>query len=112
MDDQTKIRLLMKINRLSGRKLAELSGVPASTINSFLRLNNVPTHTTLTAICSVFGMTLEQFIFFEYIPPDMPPGIVAILKRSRRLSLHDQEKLISIIDIMFFDGEFIDEDDS
>jgi transcriptional regulator with XRE-family HTH domain len=56
-----RIDELMRRNGWSEYKLAKVSGVPQSTINSLYRKNNLPTIPTLENLCKAFDITLSEF---------------------------------------------------
>lgn len=55
------LTLLMESKGLSEYKLAQLTGVSQSTINSFFKKNNIPSVYTLQSLCDGLGLTLSEF---------------------------------------------------
>lgn len=61
MDIPAKLKKLMADRGFSEYKLAKLSGIPQSTINSLFRKGNLPTIPTLENLCRAFGISLAEF---------------------------------------------------
>ena len=61
MDALERIRELMKERNWKEYRLAKESGVPQSTISTLFKRNNLPSISTLEAICGGFGITMSQF---------------------------------------------------
>ncbi len=52
---------IMEARGYSESKLAQLSSVSQSTLNSLYQKNNMPSIPTLTALCQGLGITLSEF---------------------------------------------------
>lgn len=61
MDVNAKLHKLLQAKGWSAYKLAKVSGLSESTIRNVFHRNNVPSISTLEAICEAFGITLAQF---------------------------------------------------
>ena len=65
MDVLDKIRCLLSERGWSVYKLSEQSGVAQSTLSNMFNRCNLPSVTTLEAICKGFGITLSEFFSNE-----------------------------------------------
>ena len=61
MDVIKRITELTSERGWSTNRLAQKSGLSASTIANIYRRNTVPSLSTLEALCDAFGITLSQF---------------------------------------------------
>lgn len=63
------IRKLLQERHMTVYKLAKLSGIPHSSLNSMLKGRHIPSLNNLIKICNGFDMPLSQF--FEEIEQDL-----------------------------------------
>ena len=68
MDVLKRLKTIMQSKNISEYKLAKLSGVPQSTINSMFRKYNNPTIYTLECLCKGLDISLSEF-FYEHTQP-------------------------------------------
>lgn len=61
MNVLSRIKFFMDQNGWSEYKLAKVSGIPQSTINSMFKYHNNPSLYTLEALCSAFCISLSDF---------------------------------------------------
>ena len=61
LDIHKRMKELMKERNWTEYKLAKEAGLSQSTISNLFKRNMLPTIPTLEAICSSFGLTLNQF---------------------------------------------------
>lgn len=65
MDILARITALRKERGWSEYRLAKEAGLPQSTITNLYKRGNIPTISTLGAICSAFGISMAQFFSAE-----------------------------------------------
>ena len=63
MDILDRIKQLRDQRHWTEYKLAEMSGLPQTTISSWYRKNMLPSIHSLEQICAGFGITMSQFFF-------------------------------------------------
>ena len=80
--------------------LAELSGVPQSTISSWYRKKSVPSLSSLEKICKTFGVTVSQFLAENDDPFVVTKEQRKLLERWAHLTPKQQEVIFKLIDIM------------
>jgi transcriptional regulator with XRE-family HTH domain len=61
MDILKRIKKLQKMRGWSNYRLAKESHVSEGSLNNLFRLGNLPTISTLEALCSGLGITMAQF---------------------------------------------------
>ncbi len=81
-------------------QLAELSGLPQSTISSWYRKNMIPTIPSLEKICAAFGITLSQLFAEGNEPVSLTDSQKKLLECWARLSKEKQDALFALIEIM------------
>jgi len=81
-------------------QLAELSGLPQSTISSWYRKNIIPTVPSLEKICEAFGITLSQLFASEGSAVTLTPRQKELLDRWDRLDEEQQKIVFQLIDNM------------
>lgn len=63
MDVLKRLKAIMQSKDISEYKLAKLSGVPQSTINSMFRKYNNPTIYTLECLCKGLDISMSEFFY-------------------------------------------------
>lgn len=81
-------------------QLAELSGLPQSTISSWYRKNVVPTIPSLEKICGAFGITLSQLFAEGEAPVSLTESQRKLLENWSKLSADQQAAVFALIDKM------------
>lgn len=61
MDTNERLRELLKESGWTEYRLSKKCGLSQSTLANIFKRNNVPSISTLEAICASFGITLAQF---------------------------------------------------
>lgn len=79
-------------------QLAEMSGLPQSTISSWYRKQLVPTVPSLSKICSAFGITLSQLFAESEEAYDLTADQRRLLSCWSRLSLEQQKALVNFLE--------------
>lgn len=97
LDTITKYRLA---HQWTEYQLAELSGVPQSTISSWYRKNMTPSIASLEKICKAFGITLSQFFAVDDELIALTPDQRVLLERWNLLSKEQKEALLGLIEKM------------
>jgi len=77
------IKTIMKQRGLNNTTLAKQAGVSRSTIISILSRKSKPSAYTMTAILSVFEMTLEQFYCEFSVPRELTDEEASLLENFR-----------------------------
>ena len=94
MDVNAKLHKLLKAKGWTAYKLAKQSGLSESTIRNVFHRNNVPSISTLEAICKAFGITLAQF-FTEGEVVELTPELKKVFEMWMYLSV-EQKNAITI----------------
>ncbi len=81
-------------------KLAEMSGLPQSTISSWFRKNMLPSLTSLEKICDAFQISLSQFFSDSNKTYALCPEEEQLLKRWQKLSSAQRQAILKLIDLM------------
>lgn len=81
-------------------RLAELSGVPQSTISSWYRKGAVPTVTSLEKICKVYDITLSQLFADGHPTVTLTESQQKLFTRWSRLTKDQQDAVFQLIDKM------------
>ena len=81
-------------------QLAELSGLPQSTISSWYRKAMIPTVPSLEKICHAFGITLSQLFAEGDSPVSLTESQAKLLDRWARLDEKQQAAIFQLLDIM------------
>ena len=100
MDVLEKIRSLLIERGWSVYKLSEQSGVAQSTLSNMFNRCNLPSITTLEAICNGFGITLAEFFTQEEELIAMSEEKKRLLKRYNCLSARQREVILDLMDSM------------
>lgn len=79
-------------------QLAEMAGLPQSTISSWYRKQLVPTVPSLIKICSAFGITLSQLFAENDEVYDLTPDQRRLFSCWVRLSIEQQKSLIEFLE--------------
>ena len=80
--------------------LAEMAGLPQSTISSWYRKSAMPSMTSLEKVCKAFGITLSQLFAEGKDPVTLTDSQQALLERWSRLKPEQQDAIITLIDSM------------
>ena len=80
--------------------LAEMAGIPQSTISSWYRKSAMPPMTSLKKVCKAFGITLSQLFAEGKDPVTLTDSQQALLERWSRLKPEQQDAIIKLIDSM------------
>ncbi|MBR6527222.1 MAG: helix-turn-helix transcriptional regulator [Lachnospiraceae bacterium] len=80
--------------------LAEMAGLPQSTISSWYRKSAMPSMTSLKKVCTAFGITLSQLFAEGKDPVTLTDSQQALLERWSRLKPEQQDAIIKLIDSM------------
>ena len=81
-------------------QLADISGLPQSTISSWYRKNTMPTLPSLEKICAAFGITITQLFSEGEEAVVLTPSQRDLLDRWSRLSEEQQTAVFTLIDKM------------
>ena len=81
-------------------QLADISGLPQSTISSWYRKNMMPTISSLEKVCAAFGITITQLFAEENEAVVLTPSQQKLLDRWSRLSEEQQAAVFTLIDNM------------
>lgn len=81
-------------------QLAELSGLPQSTISSWYRKKAIPTVSSLEKICTAFGITLSQLFAEEDTPVCLTDSQKIMLEAWTKLSAEKQAAILALMDVM------------
>lgn len=98
MDVADKIKMLQRKYNLNNAQLADKANLSRSTIISILNRKSRPRDDTLTAICSAFGMTTDEFRSEGYIPPELDSNVAHLVECYYRLPEKKQNILITLAD--------------
>lgn len=79
-------------------QLAEMAGLPQSTISSWYRKQLVPTVPSLSKICSAFGITLSQLFAENEEAYDLTADQCRLLSCWARMSPEQQKALIEFLE--------------
>ena len=79
-------------------QLAEMSGLPQSTISTWYRKKLIPTVPSLCKICSAFGITLSQLFAENGSAHDLNPDQQRLLTCWSRLTYEQQSSLIAFLE--------------
>ena len=79
-------------------QLAEMAGLPQSTISSWYRKQLVPTVPSLSKICSAFGITLSQLFAENEEACDLTADQCRLLSCWARMSPEQQKSLIEFLE--------------
>ena len=79
-------------------QLAEMSGLPQSTISSWYRKQLIPTIPSLSKICTAFGITLSQLLAENGETYDLSEAQQQLLSCWSRLSPEQQDALLAFLE--------------
>lgn len=86
-----RIEQLCEKRHITRYRLAQLSGIPQSSISTLVNRKSVPTIPTLEKICEGFGITLAQFFAGEDAFPDLTEEQKELLSDWDKLSGQERE---------------------
>lgn len=85
MDVKEKLIQLQKQRGWSDYKIAKEAGLSPNTVSNIYRRNNVPSLSTLEALCKAFGITMAQF-FAEDALVELTPDLRELIEDWTTLS--------------------------
>ena len=100
MDVVKAIINLQEKHNISTNKLATLSGLSQSTVQSVVGRGNIPSIPTLEKILPVFGLTLHEFFAPEDDPPELSPELNELVREAKSLPPDKLHAVINIIKAM------------
>lgn len=80
MDVLLRLTELQKQRGWSDYRIAKEAGLSPNTVSNIYRRNNVPSLTTLEALCDAFGITMSQF-FADDAVIEVTPEIKELVDR-------------------------------
>ncbi len=80
--------------------LAEMSGLPQSTISSWYRKNMIPTIPSLEKICDAFGITLSQLFADGEATVSLTETQKRLLESWSKLTKEQQDAVFALIEKM------------
>lgn len=99
-DILTTITGLREARGLTEYQLAEISGLPQSTISSWYRKQLIPTVPSLCKICTAFGITLSQLFSEDGAVYNLTPDQQRLLSCWAHLSCDQQNALIAFLETL------------
>lgn len=97
MNIANRIIELSNRQNLSINKLAELSDITQSTLNSIMNNDDPnPQYKTLEKICTGLGITLADF--FSERKPELEPELCRLLKVAKKLSKEQRDSLQKLLE--------------
>lgn len=100
MDCLARLRQLMKQRGLSEYKLAQLSGIPPSTINSLFQKGNSPTIPTLEGLCKGLNISLSDFFYEPGAHDDIERETQYLLRNWKMLTEKQKAVFLEMIDVI------------
>jgi transcriptional regulator with XRE-family HTH domain len=100
MDILRRIHDLQELRGWSNYRLAKESGIPEGTLNNLFRLKNVPTFSTLEALCKGMNITLAQFFTENGEAVHLTPTQNEMLDIWNKLSKEQQRALLELFRTM------------
>lgn len=85
MDVLQRLTQLQEQYGWSDYRIAKEAGLSANTVSNIYRRNNIPSMTTLEALCNAFGITLAQF-FADNDMIEVTPEIKKLVEKWSALS--------------------------
>ncbi len=81
----------------SDYQLAKKADIPQGTISNIYKRNNIPTISTLSAICKAFGITMAQFFSGNSEIIDLTPEMSELFHNWIQLSEKNQNLIIDLV---------------
>lgn len=100
MDCLARLRQLMKQRGLSEYKLAQLSGIPPSTINSLFQKGNSPTIPTLEGLCKGLNISLSDFFYEPNSQDEVEHETQYLLSNWKLLNPKQKDALLEMIHVI------------
>lgn len=100
MDALKRINELMEDRGWTAYRLGKEAGLPSSTINNMFKRHNMPTISTLEAICNAFNITVARFFIDTDEPGILTPEQVQVLSKWDRMSDRQKQALLALMDTM------------
>ncbi len=97
MDILARIKAMENERGWSHYRLAKEAGISENSLNNLFRRNNLPTITTLEAICKGFGITLSQFFAEGGEPVELSPSQREMLMTWDALTEDQKESLLEFL---------------
>lgn len=94
-----RLKQLLEERGWTEYRLSKESGVSESTLANIFRRNNVPSITTLEAICSGFRITLAQF-FAENETVELSDELKELFDKWKFLTPKQKDAIMGVIDSM------------
>lgn len=78
-------------------EIAKKADIPQGTISNIYKRNNIPTISTLSAICKAFGITMAQFFSGNSEIIDLTPEMSELFHNWIQLSEKNQNLIIDLV---------------
>ncbi len=96
MDITAKLKKLQEQYGWSDYKIAKEAGLSPNTVSNIYRRNNIPSMSTLEALCKAFGITMAQF-FAEDEMVELTPELRELFDKWAALTPEQKAALWQII---------------
>lgn len=96
MDVLLRLAELQKQRGWSDYRIAKEAGLSPNTVSNIYRRNNVPSLTTLDALCNAFGITMSQF-FADDAVIEVTPEIKELVERWSALTAEQKAVIWQIL---------------
>ena len=97
MDILKRLNELQQQRGWSDYKIAKEAGLSPNTVSNVYRRNNIPSVTTLEAMCKAFGITMAQF-FAEDDLVELTPDLRLLFEKWSQLTDEQKKAVIQVID--------------
>lgn len=99
MDVLQRLKDIMNEKEISEYKLAKLSKVPQSTINSMFRKYNNPSIYTLESLCNGLGISMSEFFYQENNDTNVikDSELKTLLQEWEKLNFKQKKALLNLI---------------
>lgn len=101
MDVTKKLAMLLEDRGWSEYRLAKESNLPHSTVLNIFQRNNLPSISTLEAMCNGLGITLAQFFTEDESLVMLTEEQKEILEKYEALSKAQKEMILDLLNVMF-----------
>ena len=98
-DVLTRITYFRELKHWSVYRLAQLSGIPQSTIATWYQKGLYPPIDKLETLCNTFGITLSEFFQIDN-RSNLSEGEQVLLNKWLRLKDHEQAAVLEIINVI------------
>ena len=96
MDVKERLLQLQKQRGWTDYRIAKEAGLSTNTVSNIYRRNNVPSISTLQALCKAFGITMAQF-FAENEAVDLTPEMRELVDKWSALTEEQKSALWQVI---------------